>query len=527
MLIGHVSDEQDVALADVAVELARDGVLAAVTRSTASGAIHADVPPGSYRVTLARDGFGSKHVGVETGTPRRFRLLRDGLLGFAWPKWTRGGETCELRLHAVEEVRAELWRYGLRKEWVRMLGWYDEHGARAMAQILPDADFTQTGVDWNRHGYTSAGHIPRIVAPERSGLYYIHLETPSGGFFSCPWVVAPRTPSAPVAVLCGTNTWNAYNTFGGRSNYISAEGLPATPAVNARLDLRRYREGNIASQSAPDADYPPLSFERPEPACHVDRDVVATHPMTGRLASTLAPGTWRLLAWLEREGHAHDVWADHQLHTGELDLDAYRVLVLDMHPEYWSRAMYERVKAWVEERGGRLVYLGGNGIDCEVEVPDATRLRFRTEQPRADEPGLECRFMRGVESPAALLGVVFTHAGEGTAAPDAVDDPSHWAFAGTGLAAGDRFGKRSLHERIPGGASGHETDKRSPSSPDDVVLLATGLNPDGGGAELVVRELPGGGAVFSAGSITWISALLVDEHISRITSTVLNRFGDR
>ena len=30
--------------------------------------------------------------------------------------------------------------------------------------------------------------------------------------------------------------------------------------------------------------------------------------------------------------------------------------------------MYFAVKAWVFERGGRLVYLGGNGIDCEVEL---------------------------------------------------------------------------------------------------------------------------------------------------------------
>ena len=42
-----------------------------------------------------------------------------------------------------------------------------------------------------------------------------------------------------------------------------------------------------------------------------------------------------------------------------------------------------------------------------------------------------------------------------TAAPYRVVDGSHWAFEGTGLANGDEFGQRSLHERIPGGASGH------------------------------------------------------------------------
>ena len=53
--------------------------------------------------------------------------------------------------------------------------------------------------------------------PERSGLYYLHAETESGLFYAFPWVVAPATPSAQVAVLASTNTWNAYNSFGGRS----------------------------------------------------------------------------------------------------------------------------------------------------------------------------------------------------------------------------------------------------------------------------------------------------------------------
>ncbi len=77
---------------------------------------------------------------------------------------------------------------------------------------------------------------------------------------------------------------------------------------------------------------------------------------------------------------------------------------------------------------------------------------------------------------------------------------------------------------MPGGASGHETDKRSASSPPNTVLLAKGINPDQGGAEIVYHETASGGAVFSAGSITWVSALLVDEHVSRITRNVLDRF---
>jgi N,N-dimethylformamidase beta subunit-like protein len=105
-----------------------------------------------------------------------------------------------------------------------------------------------------------------------------------------------------------------------------------------------------------------------------------------------------------------------------------------------------------------------------------------------------------------------------------VIDASHWIFEGTGLRNGDVFGEQTLHERVPGGASGHETDKRSASSPANTLLLAKGTNPDEGGAEIVIHEPGRGGAVFSVGSITWVPALFPDPSVSRITRNVLQRF---
>ena len=78
--------------------------------------------------------------------------------------------------------------------------------------------------------------------------------------------------------------------------------------------------------------------------------------------------------------------------------------------------------------------------------------------------------------------------------------------------------------RKNGGASGHETDKMSPSSPKETVLLAKGTNVEDGGAEMVIIELENGGKVFSVGSITWVASLFPDVHVSRITANVLSRF---
>jgi hypothetical protein len=91
------------------------------------------------------------------------------------------------------------------------------------------------------------------------------------------------------------------------------------------------------------------------------------------------------------------------------------------------------------------------------------------------------------------------------------------------LKSGDIFGQASLHMRCPGGASGHETDKVSPSSPPGVQKLAKGLNIGDGGAELACYETASGGAAFAAGSIAWPSSILVDGCVSRITANVLRR----
>ena len=122
---------------------------------------------------------------------------------------------------------------------------------------------------------------------------------------------------------------------------------------------------------------------------------------------------------------------------------------------------------------------------------------------------------------------MFTDTGIMTAAPYRTVDNNHWLFEGTGLRDGALLGERSQHERGPGGASGHETDKISSSSPVDVHLLARGTNPDDGGAEIVIFETVGGGQVFSTGSINYVLSLLVDEKVSLITRNVLERFLER
>ncbi|WZP00136.1 carboxypeptidase-like regulatory domain-containing protein [Isosphaeraceae bacterium EP7] len=528
MLVGYVSDERYVALPDVLLEFEGPSIVGSVeARSRATGAVYADVPPGTYRVTLSKAGFGSKRsiVQVAEGLPHHFRLLADGLMGYAWPKWVRGGESSEFRVHSVEAYTLGLWRMGATAEFIKNLGWFDEHGPRATMQITPDGDYSRTGVGWNTQGYTSPAHKQFVAAPERSGLYYFRAQTKSGLDFSFPWIVAPAEPTADVAVLASNLTWNAYNSFGGRSNYINPDRLPETPTVNSRQELRRYTDPDNIAYGVD--EYAPLSMDRPEAINHIDQGEEPDDPIEGRAACHLAPAEWRLLAWLEREEFDYDYYAETQLDSGDLDLDRYRVLIISTHPEYWTRRMFDRVRDWVNTRGGRLMYLGGNGVNCEVELLDEFTAVYKNGDAReVTSRKLEGRFHLSGDSEASLLGVVFDERGIMTGAPYRVVDADHWVFEGTGLDEGDLFGTQSLHMRCPGGASGHETDKVSPSSPAGVHVIAKGTNPGDGGADMVQFDVEGGGSVFSAGSIAYPAALLVDEHISAITANVLGRFLD-
>ena len=512
MLVGYVSDEDDVALHDVAI-LFEGGDQWCEARSLANGAIHADIRPGKYDVTLKQSGFSAKRVSVEIqdGSPHRFRLLSDRLMGFMWPKWVRVGGLAEYKVHSHEAFRLDLYRYGWDKEFIHSYGWCDEHGPRAMSQITPDADYTQTGVAWNQVGYNLEFQKHAISAPGRSGLYFLHAKTQSGKFFSFPWIVSPAKAESAIAVLTSNITWNAYNKFGGRSNYFSQDGLRAQPTVNSRQDLHRYTSTELWPFKERAA---PLSFERPELPSSVPEDACITDSIAGRMGSAFAQGEWRLLGWLEREGFQYDLYSETDLHFGGFSLDHYKVLVLNTHPEYWSREMYHRVKEWVYERGGRLMYLAGCGLYAEVEFLDERTMVCRREGEHT---------LRG-ESEANLLGVEYTHSGFQSGAPYRILNSSHWVFEGTGLEEGNRFGHRSLHERCPGGASAHELDKISGNSPQNIVHLAKGENPDDSGGDMTVYETPSGGAVFAAGSFCWTLSIPIDDGVSAITANVLRRF---
>jgi N,N-dimethylformamidase len=531
MLIGYVSNEMYIAIAGALIEL-RQGTLSIETRSRASGAIHCDVGPGEWEVVLSHPGYTRKVVEVTfSEQPHQFRLMSDRLLGYMWPKWVQAGDRAELRIHATEPLDLSLWRYGWTRSEAAQAVRYEPLAPGGGSQILPDGDFTITGVRWNEHGYALPPNSRQfITAPSKTGLYYIHAHDNAGRSTSFPWIVAPRTPTAEIAVLASNITWNAYNDFGGRSNYVTAQRLPSVPVINSHQASQWFRD--TGARWWIHDEYDPLSFDRPEPINAIPAGENVLDPLRRFGTEHVAPGEWRFLAWLEREGYPYDYYAETQLHAGLVDLSAYRVLILSTHPEYWSREMYFRVKAWVHDGGGRLMYLGGNGLNCAVELsgaPDSMRVQNTDLSEWLPSRSLTVgtlpdRFGRVVEPESRLLGVGSSLSGAMTSAPYRVINGDHWAFAGLGLHEGDLFGETNQLAYMPGGASGHETDKVDADSPASVEVLAKGTNPDDGGAEIVYYETPSNGAVFSVGSISWGQSVLIEDAVSSVTNTVLRRF---
>jgi hypothetical protein len=340
-----------------------------------------------------------------------------------------------------------------------------------------------------------------IPADWVSGIYSAHCTDSADTSCDITFIVKPAPADrSGIAVLANVNTWLAYNGWGGQSKYT---GLART------------------------------SFLRPMPGAAPEGDL---HLTRGEL--------W-ILGWLESQGHQPDVYTDVDFHDRGCDPAQYPCLVFGTHPEYWTREMYDNLAAYLDA-GGSVAYLGGNGV-FEIGEPDngGTEMVFRLGVEGGPR---ELALFRTQGKPElALLGVATERCGVG-GSPFLVRAADHDLFAGTGVADGDVVGDSGLNTGAGNGkASGWEVDTtRGPGAtgipapgclldpapvtpsvlPDGLVVLAEGA-PDGvgPGAEMTYYDHPGGGFVFSAGSLTFGGSLVVDPVLSALVSNVLNRAG--
>jgi N,N-dimethylformamidase len=271
-----------------------------------------------------------------------------------------------------------------------------------------------------------------------------------------------------------------------------------------------------------------------------------------------------ITSFLEASGIEYDIITDELIDAEGIELlSQYTVVLTATHPEYITAAEFDATAQYTAQ-GGRLMYVGGNGFFWAVETnpafPGALESRnFSNLTERYLTNGNRGGLMIETGRPPGPLlgnemsGMIWHGASPYRKLPAAKESRAAWIFAGT--KEGDVFGKYGVDHHKPG-AAGAEIDRYNPGNgvPRHALQLATSeplnktienvilidslplviaYDPPSGDtwaqADLVFFETANGGAVFSTGSIAWMSATLENDYnndVATITRNVINRFLD-
>ncbi len=493
------------------------------------------------KIRFQKEGYVTKEISATKNVSKIVRLIENQIIGYTEKLWFLPGEKICFYIHSVSEYTAQLYRNGIKTEKLVDFGIQKPY-----RQVVPDSYFVAEGLNWVK---SIEFQIPDNFRP---GLYTLHLQliNQPANEYNLTFLISTKPENygkeSDLLVLASSNTWQAYNIWGGRSRYRNFED-PIITNLTTRLrefiikyfpepiknQVRKIIKSHIVvtQKDHPDAwEFRPLSLKRPHPNCSINQRDVLT-PFT----SHLAEGEWRLLAWLEQNNFAYDFVSGFELHRDPNILSKYKAVILSTHCEYWSKQMFEQLIKF-HQNGGAILNLSGNSIYREVEFDHLGNMHC-----------VSLRFSESVADESALLGVRFDMKGYQTSAPFKVIKPDHWIFNGVDLTAGDTFSESSLNKPFasknklsnydptkPGiniknkfkkdGGSGWETDKITKTAPDDVQLLAKGTNPHKGGADMIIREPNDGrGIVFSASSITFGGSLLIDSKSAIIVKNLLKK----
>ncbi|HET6422695.1 MAG TPA: N,N-dimethylformamidase beta subunit family domain-containing protein [Planctomycetaceae bacterium] len=363
-----------------------------------------------------------------------------------------------------------------------------------------------------------------------SGYYHVTFRAADGGGkfvqrnrrtaeSSCFFIVRPSEPGKHTKILLqlSTNTYNAYNNWGGFSLY----------GYNGRANVQGHR----------------VSFQRPPGS---------------QFNNWEAPFT----AWAEANGYTLDYCANSDLEFYPELLKSYRLVLSVGHDEYWSAPMRDHLEAFIRD-GGNVAFFSGNTCCWQVRSEDNGQALVSHKQRWVMDPLFSTGDHRLLSTAWShhlvnrpenqLTGVGFLFGGyhrshgqfmDGPAA-FTVHRPEHWLYEGTGLKAGDQFGGKdtivgyecdgcefTLKDGLPvpthrdGTPEGFVILGSCPAKwhPDD-ALWYDRFPKDRVGAA-VLGTYTGGGTVVTTGSIDWAHGLRgKDPVVERITRNVLDRLS--
>src|SRR3954452_15958925 len=250
--------------------------------------------------------------------------------GYCWPQSVAAGEQVGLHLSSPggRPTSVEIARVGAERTVVF-----------ADAAVEAGEHATPTNASTAGCGWPAATTI-EVDPAWRSGYYEVVLEIDVNGktrrshafFVVRP---APATSGATILLALATNTWHAYNDFGGRNLYNGATSVslqrPMSPGYLFKPPGRGRR---VTVVDAPDRQM----------AAHVG------YLTLNHLLPWAGSGGWPdweqpFLGWAEHEGYEVDVVtnADLEDHPELLAEGDYRLYLSVGHDEYWSGPMRDTV----------------------------------------------------------------------------------------------------------------------------------------------------------------------------------------
>ena len=260
------------------------------------------------------------------------------------------------------------------------LGWYQGLGARLIT-CLPACDQDEQGVTqpvppFNPDtGFLRAGwpvtDMVTVGPTWVSGYYVAKLfltSGPAAGKTSTVPIIVRESPSraSPILVDAAVNTWQAYNSWGGRSLYT-------------------FRDGHGSNH---------VSFDRP----YVNGE------------QNVFNWEYQAVRFLEREGYDVSYTTDVDLDAAPAELQRHRLFMMLGHNEYWTKAMRDALEA-ARDAGTNLAFLGGNIGYWQLRYEDGRRTlveyRIRGVDPEPS-PALKTTQFRLLGPPrpeCELLGV--------------------------------------------------------------------------------------------------------------------------
>ena len=396
-----------------------------------------------------------------------------------------------------------------------------------------------------------------------SGIYVMHVEVDGEQDLLPFFVCAPKgKPSARVCVIIPSFTYLIYGNharpdycFSWQEKFEKWGGYPHNPANHREYGLSTYNLHSDGSGIAHASHLRPLFNLRPG---------YLTFGYGDDSGLRHFPADTHLISWLHAKGIEYDLITDHELHyEGASAIAGYSAVLTTTHPEYHTYETLDAIKEYTHNHG-HLFYLGGNGFYWRValhrEHNGIMEIR-RTEsgiRAWAADPGEYYSAFDGLygglwrrigRPPQQLVGIGFTAQGNfiGSCYRRKCFDPEYdWIFD---QVEGDIIGDFGLSG---GGAAGFELDRIDAQlgTPTNTVVLASSEGHGAGfmlvpeeqlthltnlagkpnkellRADMVYFTLPGGGSVFSVGSITFCGSLSHNDFnnsVSRLLENVVAR----